>query len=142
MNKQGEFYLIGFLAGILTVGLLAGVFTYIIVSSGSGYNIDNYNSADLERYEVMPNLSANINSAYEQIDQTTINGDAFDWLADVWSKIITPFKFTYNSFKIATGLTGDIILKLQLLSIFGSYLVTLIMLYVIIGIVMKKYIGK
>ena len=132
-NIQGM--LIGMLTGFLFMSLLG----LAIVGMGGHYDITGYDSADIAKYQGMDNLSSTINQTYQQVDKVTVDRGAFDFFADMYNKVLSPFKFIYRSFATMIGMTDDVIEDLRLPPIIGVYFVSVLIVLVIIGIVMIKF---
>jgi len=143
IGKKGEFNLQGMLFGLLGIGLFMGMIGLIIESTGYNYDTEGYSASDIERYQIVPNMTRDVESVATDVEAVTVDRSAFDILADVWNKVTTPFKFTYRSFTTATGLAGDVSEQFLLPKIFADYIVTALTILVIIGIVLIKfYLGK
>ncbi len=142
-GKKGEFTLQGMIIAALTSFLFVAFIGFMINSLSGSYNIDGYDSEDLEKYDQTANISTAVNSAYEDIDGVTVDKSVFDYLGDVWSKVVAPFKFVYRSFTTLISLTGNVTDDLQLPKMFADYLAAVLTVLVIIGIVMIKfYMGR
>lgn len=137
--KKAEVSIQGILIGILTLGLFFGVFGAIVSMMGADYDISHIDQNDLIAYQVMPNLSNDIKSAADDVDQVTVDPNAFDYLSNLFAKITTPFKTTYQSFRTLKSITKAATSDLNLMKQVTDYLITLITILVIIGIVMIKY---
>ena len=110
--------------------------------SGS-YSTEGYIEDDLNKYDQTESISTAVNSAYNDIDGVTVDKSVFDYLGDVWSKVVAPFKFIYRSFTTLIGLTAHVGDDLKLPKIFSEYLSAVLTVLVIIGIVMIKfYMGR
>lgn len=142
-GKKGEFTLQGMIIASLTAFLFIGFIGYTILSLGGNYDITGYDEEDLSKYDQTESISTAVNSAYNEVDGVTVDKSVFDYLGDVWSKIVAPFKFIYRSFTVLIGLTGHVGDDLQLPKIFSEYLSAVLTVLVIVGIVMIKfYMGR
>lgn len=142
-NKKGEFTLQGMIIASLTAFLFIGFVGYTISSFGGESEIEGYEEDDLTKYDQTDSISTAVNSAYNDVDGVTVDKSVFDYLGDVWSKVIAPFKFVYRSFTTIVGLTDDIGDDLQLPKIFSAYLSAVLTVLVIVGIVLIKfYMGR
>lgn len=142
-GKKGEFTLQGMILASLTAFLFIGFVGYMINSISGSYNIEGYVEEDLTKYDQTASISSAVNSAYSDVDGVTVDKSIFDYLGDVWSKIIGPFKFIYRSFTTLIDLTDHVGDDLQLPKIFSDYLSAVLTVLVIVGIVMIKfYMGR
>ncbi len=142
-NKKGEFTLQGMIIASLTAFLFIGFIAFTISSLTGNYNTEGYNPQDLEKYDLTTNISTAVNDAYNEIDGVTVDKSVFDYLGDVWSKIVAPFKFVYRSFTTLISLTGSVVNDLQLPIIFKDYISAILTVLIIIGVVMIKfYLGR
>lgn len=142
-NKKGEVTLQGFIISSLTAFLFIAVIGIKITMLGSDYDATGFNMADLEKYDKTSNITEAVNDAYASVDQVTVDKTVFDYLGDVWSKVIAPFKFIYRSFTTMIGLTNTVTQDLKLLSIFADYLSAVLTVLIIVGIVLIKfYMGR
>jgi len=132
-NIQGM--LIGMLTGFLFMSLLG----LAIVNMGENYDITGYDSADIAKYQGMDNLSITINQTYQQVDKVTVDRGAFDFFADMYNKVLSPFKFIYRSFATLIGMADDVIEDLRLPPVVGVYFVSVLIVLLIIGVVMIKF---
>lgn len=132
-NIQGM--LIGMLTGFLFMSLLG----LAIVNMGVSYDITGYDSADIAKYQGMDNLSITINQTYQQVDKVTVDRGAFDFFADMYNKVLSPFKFIYRSFATLIGMADDVIEDLRLPPVVGVYFVSVLIVLLIIGVVMIKF---
>ncbi|MCK4522459.1 MAG: hypothetical protein KAU20_07840 [Nanoarchaeota archaeon] len=143
MNKKGDFNLQGMIIGMLVVGLFFGMWGIFISQLGANYDTTGYDSSDIEKYQIMGNISDDINSAHSYVDKVTVDKSVFDYFSDILDKILTPFKFIYRSFTTLITLTTDAVADLKLDPIIGDFFVTVLTVLVIVGIVMIKfYMGK
>lgn len=143
MNKKGDFNIQGMIFGMLVAGLFFSLFgQYITMLSGS-YDTTGFIQSDIDKFNKLENLSVTINKSSSLVDTTTVDKNVFDYIADIFSKLLTPFKFIYQSFYTLISLSTSAVGELGLLSVIGDFFVTLITLLVIIGIVMIKfYLGR
>lgn len=138
-GNKAEFNISGMLIGMLVIGLFFGVISLSIESLGGSYDNTGYNSSDLTPYMKNSNLSAVIKEQADIIDDTVVDKNVFDILADLFNQLLTPFKFIYNTFKTLGSMATQAVSKLNLLPIFTEFFVTLITIIVIVGIVMIKH---
>lgn len=142
-GKKGEFTLQGMIIASLTCFLFIAFIGFMIASLSGSYNIEGYSEEDLAKYEQTESIDAAVNSAYADVDGVTVDKSVFDYLGDVWSKIIAPFKFIYRSFTTLISLTDHVTDDLQLPKMFADYLSAILTVLVIVGIVMIKfYMGR
>lgn len=143
LGKKGEFTLQGMILSALTAFLFIGFVGYMINSLSGSYSIDGYVESDLTKYDQTASISTAVNNAYDDVDGVTVDKSVFDYLGDVWSKIIGPFKFIYRSFTTLIDLTDHVGDDLQLPKIFADYMSAVLTVLVIVGIVMIKfYMGR
>ena len=139
-RKKGELTIQGLLMAILiSAGLFVGIIVVIINQFGASHNTDGFVASDISKYDSMDNISTIVNEANTEIDQVTPDPGAFDFFADIFSKIITPFKFIYRSFTILLGFSGSIVSDLNMLGIMKDFIITALTVLVTIGIVMIKF---
>lgn len=142
-SKKAEFTLQGMTIGALTGFLFILMVGFTISGLTSGYDTDGYIEGDLDKYDGTPNITTAINNAYDGVDGVTVDKSVFDYLGDVWSKIVSPFKFIYRSFTTLVSMTDDVGDDLKLPKIFSDWLAAVLTVLVIIGIVMIKfYMGR
>lgn len=142
-NKKAEVTLQGVIISALTAFLFIGVIGVMINMLGSDYDTTGYVSSDLTKYDRTESISTAVNNAYSDVDQVTVDKSVFDYLGDVWSKVIAPFKFIYRSFTTLVGLTTHVTDDLRLLDLFADYLSAIFTVLVIVGIVLIKfYMGR
>lgn len=142
-GKKGEFTLQGMIIASLTAFLFIGFIGFSINALSGSYDITGYEEGDLTKYDKTESISTAVNSAYNEVDGVTVDKSVFDYLGDVWSKIIAPFKFIYRSFTVLISLTSHVGDDLQLPKIFSEYLSAVLTVLVIVGIVMIKfYMGR
>ena len=143
MNKKAAFNLQGMIIGTLTASLFVSIMLLVIASFSNNYDVTGYDSDELGRFNHMDNLSAEIDQVREEVDKVTVDPSAFDLLANLYNKIISPFKFVYRSIELLLGGVSDLIDVLGLWSVFGDYLISVLIVLVVIGIVMIKfYMGR
>jgi len=127
----------------LTSFLFIGFIGFMINGLSGSYSTEGYIEGDLTKYDQTDSISTAVNSAYNDIDGVTVDKSVFDYLGDVWSKVVAPFKFIYRSFTTLIGLTSHVGDDLQLPKIFAEYLSAVLTVLVIVGIVMIKfYMGR
>lgn len=132
----------GMILAALTSFLFIGFIGFMIAGL-SDYDTDGYVASDLTKYDKTTNITDAVQSAYEGVDGVTVDKTVFDYLGDVWSKILAPFKFIYRSFTTIIDLTGAIGEDLRLPKIFSDYFAAVLTVLVIIGVVMIKfYLGR
>lgn len=142
-GKKAEVTLQGVLIASLTAFLFIGVIATCISMLGSDYDLVGYDADGLTAYDLSANISEAVNDAYSGVDQVTVDKSVFDYLGDVWSKVIAPFKFIYRSFTTLISLTSRATDDLALLSIFADYLNAIFTVLIIVGIVLIKfYMGR
>lgn len=139
MNKKAEFNLQGMLIGTLTAGLFFAFIGIMVLTLGGYYDTTGYDASKVEQYNLLPNVSERVQSAYESLDVVTVDPNLFDYLAGLFNKVIAPFKFIYQSFSLLFGLTGQAVADLNLHPIIGTYISALLIILVVIGIVMIKF---
>lgn len=143
MNKKADFNLQGMLIAVAILGLFAALIGALIAALGSGYDTTGYDEDQIGKYQVMDNLSSTVESARSLIDSTTVDQGWFDFLSGIFNTILTPFKFMYRSVAILFTLTDSVVNDLGLLKVVGDFLITVLTIFVFIGIVMiKNYMGR
>ncbi len=138
MNKRGEFNIPGYIIAMLTGSLAIGVLMIFVVNLGGTYDTTGLDESNLNRYNIMGNLSADIQTASQQVDEVTVDPDFFDFLSGMFNKLLSPLKFTYRTFVYGGKIIGFIVVDLKLPSIFIDYFVSVLTVLVVIAIVMFK----
>jgi len=139
IGKRGDFNILGMVVGMLTAFLFTALITIFIIGMGGEYDISGFEEDDLIKYNQMDNLSEDINQVYGDVDQITIDKTVFDYFADIYSKIVSPFKFIYRTFTTLTSLINDVVSDLRLYPVVGDYFAAVLIVLVIVGIVMIKF---
>lgn len=143
MTRKANFNLQGMLIAVAVLGLFAGLIGTMISVLGSGYDITGFDEEQINKYQVLDNLSATVETARSTIDAATVDKTWFDFLSGIFNTILTPFKFMYRSVSILFSLNNAVINDLGLLKIVGDFLITVLTIFVFIGIVMiKNYMGR
>lgn len=143
IGKKGEFTLQGMILSSLTAFLFIAFVGYMINGLSGSYDVEGYVEGDLTKYDQTESISTAVNNAYDDVDGVTVDKSVFDYLGDVWSKIIGPFKFIYRSFTTLIDLTDHVGDDLQLPKMFSDYLSAVLTVLVMVGIVMIKfYMGR
>ena len=143
MSRRGEFNLQGMIIGTGLSALFVGLMIVLINSTGGSYDNSGYDNSTLEGFNVMSNLSRDIASVQSETEQVVVDKTVFDYLAGIFNSILSPFKKVYNSFKLFRGMTVSASESLKLNSLVTSFLTTMIVVLVLIGIVLIKfYAGK
>lgn len=143
MNNKADFNLQGMLVGIAVLGLFAGIIGILINSLDSGYDTTGMDINDIQKYQVLDNLSADVEQARQTVDAAVVDKNWWDFLSGIFNTILTPFKFMYRSVATLITLTDSVINDLGLLKIIGDFLITVLTIFVFVGIVMIKfYMGK
>ncbi len=141
--SKGEINLQGLMYSILVVGLFVSLIASFVGLNDGNYDISGFDEGQLNKYSASKNLSTVIREIEEDVDQTTVNNIAFDFFADIFNSVISPFKFAYRSFKLMIGLSTSAVGDLNLLPVFSEFLGSALTIFVIIGIVMIKfYLGR
>lgn len=133
VNLQGV--LMGMLAAFLFLSVVGGS----IVLLGGYYSTSGYEEEDIDKYNGMTSLATDINNAYNEVDTVTPDPNVFDFFSDIYSKVITPFKFIYRSFATMLGMTTDLVGDLNLMPVFAEWLMAVLTVLIIIGIVLIKF---
>ena len=142
-GKKGGFTLQGMIISSLCAFLFIGFIGYTITSMDGDYDTTGFVESDLTKYDQTASISTAVNNAYSDIDGVTVDKSVFDYLGDVWSKVVAPFKFVYRSFTTLISLTSHVGDDLQLPDIFSQFFSGVLTVLVIVGIVMIKfYMGR
>jgi len=143
MNIKAEITIQSFLIGILVIGLFFGLLGGLINIFTPDYNMDGMNLKDIEKYQIMDNLSQQIKNIEDKVTDVTPDKNVFDFFADIFSRLLTPITFTYKAIKTSITMSQSITDDLGLFPVFRQFFTTLITIIVIIGIVMIKfYLGR
>lgn len=144
MNNKGDFNIQGLLIGMaFGFGLFILVIAGTVNMLGVTYDSTGYESSDLSNYSKLNSLADTLNTQANDVEEATVNPGAFDFLSDIFSKVLAPFKFIYRSYRTLTGLSTDAVEDLELMPEFKIFFTTLIIILVIVGIVLIKfYMGR
>lgn len=137
--RKGEFNIQGMLAGVLIIGFFFSLVASFVTLNGANYDTTGYTESQISDYTVMQNISDRIQSAKGDVETVTVDRGVFDFFADIFNKIVSPFKTVYGSIIIMYNLGDNAVRDLNLLPIAGEFIATFITILVIIGIVMIKY---
>lgn len=129
----------GIMIGMLTAFLFLGLTTGALSMLGNYYDASNYDSADIDKFNGMSSLASDVNSAYNSVDTVTPDPSVFDFFSDIYSKVITPFKFIYRSFTTLLSMTNDLVGLLNLMDVFTEYIYAVLTVLIMIGIVLIKF---
>lgn len=138
-DLMSRFNITGMVLGMLTAFLFISLVTFSITGLGSHYDPTGFDSEDLAAFDGMDNLSITLNDSYQQIDKVTVDRDVFDFFADIYNKVMSPFKFIYRSFETLITMSDDVIEALHLPPFFGAYIAAVLIAVVIIGIVLIRF---
>lgn len=142
-SRKGEFKLQSMVIALLAASLFIAVLIAGIADLSGNYDATGFDENSLSKYNNYDNLSMTVNSARDQIDQVTVDKNVFDFFADIFNSILTPFKTVYRSFSLLIGFSSNLVSDLHLYSAIGDFFITAITVLVIIGIVMfKNYMNK
>lgn len=139
MTRKGEFNVQGMIISMLIASLFFALVGIFITMNAPNYDIEGFELTDIQKYDKMRNLSEVIKQTEEKVDQITIDRNVFDFFADIFSRILSPFKFIYRSFRTLVSLSTSVTEDLKLLPVIGEFFASLITVLVIIGLVMIKY---
>lgn len=133
------FNITGMILGMLTAFLFISLVGYSIVGLGGYYDSSGYDPESLSVFDGMDNLSITLNNSYQQIDKVTVDKSVFDFFADIYNKVMSPFKFIYRSFETLITMSPAVIKALHLPPFFAAYIAAVLIAVVIIGIVLIKF---
>ena len=143
-NKKGSLKIQGLMLALITAfGLFFGLIGYTMDTLGSNYDDTGYNSADIDKYNYLQDMSDDINTTKNIVETVRVEHTVFDWFAGIWNKLTAPFKLIYKSYDNLITATNDSATTLKLPAIFRAYFSAAIIILVVIGIVMIKfYLGR
>ena len=138
MYKRGEFKTTSMLyAVLLAFGLFFTLIVSITNSMGGLYDTSGVDEDSLDNYTHLQSLSEKIEKQSDAIDtKVTVNKNAFDYIAGIFSSIIEPFKFIYKTFSTLFTVTNRAVIDLNLFPEFGIWAKAVVLVFVMIGIVM------
>ena len=138
--KKAEFNIQGMVIGMLIAfGLFTTIIMYTIGVLDTNYDTTGYNSDDLEAYNKKDSLLSSINQSKVGVDDAVVDRNAFDYFADIISKITGPFKTIINTFGNFGSLTTSATSDLGLPAFWKDYIYAILTVLVFIGIVMIKF---
>jgi len=143
-DKKARFNLQGLLIGmLLAFGLFFAIIGGTINSLDNNYDTAGYDSESIAKYDRLDNLSSDIEDQGNTINDLTLRSNPFDFLGDIFSRLISPFKTLYQSYKTLITVSGDVTSDFKLMPSFKAFFTSAIIILVVVGLVMTRfYMGR
>ncbi|MBW2986735.1 hypothetical protein KY333_05180 [Candidatus Woesearchaeota archaeon] len=147
MNRQARSDILkGILMGIATIGLFVSLFTFSMLRMGENYDSSGFDNDTIAKYDKLTELSTQLNETKGVVDQN-VEKNAFDiiggWFSNGLSAIKTFFRglgFLGSSTSIMYDISSDSVDDLNLHPLFKTYITAIVIILIIIGIFLIKYI--
>ena len=138
MNTKGEFKIQSMLiATLLAFGLFFTLIASTITSLGGVYDTTGYDEDSFSNYSHLDSLNSLLEQQADVIDKdVTIDKNIFDYLAGIFEKVLSPFKFIYKSYTNLFTVTDQAVTDLNLFPEFRVWAQATIIVLVVIGVVM------
>lgn len=127
--------------GIILMSLVMASFGLLISDMSKTYDVD-YDNSTMSLYNQLNNTEAQAELLQTKINSSSTTSGILDIVGDFIGKAVDSLKLTYNSLGSAVIMTETATEDLGLPGIYRTALVTILVIFLIIGVILSAMIKK
>ena len=142
MNHKGEMSLNSIIFSlVICFGLFFAIIGGTINLLGERYDTSgvDYNDLNSSRFNHLDSLASRIDSSREGVEGVVVEPKWYDWFAGLWNNVRESLTFTVKSYETLITISDNSVSKLKLMPEFKTALTTIIIMLIVFGLLLARY---